>query len=478
MLQVNPSFEERLGQLRNQCCSGPPAHWQTEHADRCALTSESPDQQRSPMTLPSTTAENLERISPKQPSHKRHRDWYPYYAGFTENFVAGVIGKYLQNSTLVLDPWSGSGTTVATCIHHGINAEGIDINPALTVIARARLNPQSSREGLNDLAKKVIDVSQEIESRPSRSDLLARWVNSSGAGRIRAMQQAIHEVLGEEMLSAGEEGPNVDDLSAEASYFYTALFGVVRALLNRYVATNPMWLKYPQTYRHRIRPSSNTLQTEFRRQVNYLANRLSPESGQMSSTSPFRTGTATHLPFADDAFDGAVTSPPYATRVDYIRGTLPELAVLGVGDQYIAQLRSAITGALTVRGTSLPLSTDLASPYAIDMLEAIGSHSSKGSKAYYLPWMSNYLHSLQVGLQELNRTVRSNCPICIVVQDSYYKEIQISMQRIVVEMLCSFGRRMSGRHDYAAPNPRRMSSIQAAVEAETASNAETLLVFS
>ena len=429
------------------------------------------------MTLLSTASEKLGRISPKQPSPKRHRDWYPYYAGFTEDFVTGVIGKYLRESTFVLDPWSGSGTTVATCIRHGINAEGIDINPALTVIARARLSSRSSRKELMSLAAKVMDVSQRIDTLPSQSDLLARWVSRSGVGRIRAMQRAIHQVLDEEMPPATEEELNADDLSPKASYLYTALFGMVRALLDRYLATNPMWLKYPQTHRHRIRPSSTTLDTELRRQVNYLSDRLSPGNRRMSSAPPFRTGTAAQLPFADNAFDGAVTSPPYATRVDYVRGTLPELAVLGAHERYIERLRSAITGTPTVKGASLPLSSDLASPYAKNMLKAIGSHGSKGSQTYYFPWMSNYLHSLQLGLQELDRAVRPNCPICIVVQDSYYKEIRVGMQQIVIEMLCSSGRRMRERHDYAAPNPRRMSASRSGVDQGAANNAETLLVF-
>ena len=36
----------------------------------------------------------LYSISPKQPSTRRRRDWYPYYAGYTQMFVEAVIGEY------------------------------------------------------------------------------------------------------------------------------------------------------------------------------------------------------------------------------------------------------------------------------------------------------------------------------------------------------------------------------------------------
>ena len=84
-------------------------------------------------------------IPPKQPTARRLRDWYPYYAGFTERFVNAVIDDYLQGSESVVDPWSGAGTTTVACLRCGIESWGVDINPVATVIARARLNPRSAR---------------------------------------------------------------------------------------------------------------------------------------------------------------------------------------------------------------------------------------------------------------------------------------------------------------------------------------------
>ena len=449
----------------------PPDHYVQQYcARRLSRTLHAPSTQ--------VQTSELHRLSPKQPSPKQRRDWYPYYAGFTEQFVEEIIEQYLHGRTFVLDPWSGSGTSGATCIRHGLAATGIDINPALTVIARARLNPHSSRGTLTDLSRQVIAAAHGAAPRHRPSDMLARWISPASVAHIRALQSAIHAVLNEPTPPAHGHDLGVDGLSPQAHFLYTALFGLVRTLLARYVPTNPMWLKYPSSYRHRVRPAPKAVHTEFRRQVNFLRDRLSLSAGQALAASSFRTGNATRLPHPDNLFDGAVTSPPYATRVDYVRGTLPELAVLHADEAYVERLRATITGTITVKGSSPSLPCTLTSPYARRLLAAIGSHSSKASRSYYLPWMSNYLHSLQAGLREVHRTVKAHCPICIVVQDSYYKEIRVDMQQIVVDMLAASGRRVARRFDYDAPNPRRRSVLLSAVSGDISANVETLLVFS
>ena len=100
----------------------------------------------------------LHSTSPKQPSTRRRRDWYPYYAGYTQSFVDAVIGECLEEPTFVIDPWSGSGTTTVTCLKRGVASKGVDINPALTVIARARLTPMGCRAKI----EKALEESDQV----------------------------------------------------------------------------------------------------------------------------------------------------------------------------------------------------------------------------------------------------------------------------------------------------------------------------
>ena len=416
-------------------------------------------------------------VSPKQPSARHLRDWYPYYAGFTERFVDAVVQDFLQGARSVIDPWSGSGTTTVVCLRRGIASSGVDVNPATTVIARARLNPESARERLLDTAACLVERARTMPPTPRADDLLGFWMAGGGVAEIRALVQTIRDVLDQNLGPQAHELLRNPGPSHPASFFYTACFAVVRGLLGRYGTTNPTWIKRPRTLSARIRPSRRAVRERFLQEAARLAGRLSlTEAHGCRTLSPFKTGTASDTGFPDDSFDAAITSPPYATRVDYIRGSLPELAVLGADERFVERLRSASTGSPKVRGVT-PSDDPMRSDIASELLEVIEHHSSKGSQSYYHPWMANYLHALQAGLVEADRVVTRDGTICVVMQDSYFKEAHVDMQAIVTEILAASGRVVVSRHDYPAPNPRRRRAAGHASRQTKRPCTESLLVF-
>lgn len=239
-----------------------------------------------------------------------------------------------------------------------------------------------------------------------------------------------------------------------------------------------MWLREPKTSRHRIDPGWDALWDAFGRQILDFGSRLSLTGDEdLGKTSPFVTGCATGLPFDNDEFEGAITSPPYATRIDYVKGTLPELAVLGAAPSEICQLRKTATGSPVVRGSTQPHVQDLASRYARRLVNRILRHSSKGSGSYYAPWMRNYLVNLQLGLKEIDRTVARNGRIAVVIQDSFYKEVHVDMQRVVQEAMHEYGRTLVHRRDYPAKNLRSRMNPRARRHLSRRENSESLLVF-
>ena len=304
-------------------------------------------------------------VSPKQPPSMQQRDWYPYYAGYTEAFAHAVLERHLRKATLVLDPWSGSGTTTATCIKRGISSIGVDINPALTVIARARLTPCANHSQLTTRAVSIVDSAKGLNPEPNTSDLLNHWLHVKGVRRIRAIQTAIHQIVSSADLTLATQNPYTfaTDLPSDGCFFYCALFSVVRNLLSPFIASNPMWLKIPESDPYRILPSWSTLRTAFYESVGYFGQRLwYKNTSEVASESPFKTGDATGLSFGSAHFDAVLTSPPYATRMDYVKGMLPELAVLAADESVITRLRKQTTGSPVVKnvakGSNDPLMSD------------------------------------------------------------------------------------------------------------------------
>ena len=280
---------------------------------------------------------------------------YPYYAGFTERFVDAVIDDYLQGVESVVDPWSGAGTTTVACRRRGIKSQGVDINPVATVMARARLNPRSARQSLLDTARSLVEETRDPRACDDPGDLLGLWMVGDGVGEIRALARAIRENFPvHEQRTRDGDALGTECLSHSACFLYTVCFGVVRSLLGTYRTTNPTWIKRPSTARNRISPERRTVRELFLKHAASLAARLSLTDAEADrSVSPFQTGTAAATGYQPHSFDAAITSPPYATRVDYVRGSLPELAVLGADEEYVERLRLACTGSPKVKGVAL-----------------------------------------------------------------------------------------------------------------------------
>ena len=424
----------------------------------------------------------LGNITPKQTANKRLRDWYPYYAGFPEDFVGAVLAHHFTQADCVLDPWSGTGTTTAACLKRGFPSKGIDINPALTVIAKARLTPCNTKPNLLPLATRILHTAEDIACALHQDDLLLTWLRPQAVRPIRAIQHAIHLLLTDcNPEDCPKEGFSTaaDSLPIVACFYYAALFSAVRDLLNRFGTTNPTWLRHPRTHRHRLAPTRGKLHATFLARIAFLSDRLSLHKDQSCLTAqPFQTGSATALPFRTACFDGALTSPPYATRIDYVTATLPELAVLGLHGDSLASLRRNTIGTSSIKEFPDGLLGPMQSRYASKVLEDVLSHSSKGSRTYYGPWMRNYLVHLQASLAEISRLVAPAAPICIVVQDSYYKELLIDLQRIIMETLGAFGRPLACRYDYTVTNPRSQVNPKARNHFTRRKNTESLLVFS
>src|SRR6266480_1548264 len=105
----------------------------------------------------------LKPRTPKLPGEPRAgtRSWYRYYAGFSADFVRDVLGDLgLGADGLVIDPWNGSGTTTAVADELGVRAWGGDINPAMVVIAKARLLGWRVRPSEISLCDAIIESSR------------------------------------------------------------------------------------------------------------------------------------------------------------------------------------------------------------------------------------------------------------------------------------------------------------------------------
>lgn len=72
-----------------------------------------------------------------------HR-WVPWIAGFSSDFVRGIIEDELSSKGMVLDPFAGVGTTVIEAATMGHDALGFEINPYAVLATRVKLGARTA----------------------------------------------------------------------------------------------------------------------------------------------------------------------------------------------------------------------------------------------------------------------------------------------------------------------------------------------
>ena len=329
-----------------------------------------------------------------------------------------------------------------------------------------------------NLVHEILNLAKAVTIDVTASDPLCKWIKEPSVSHIRAVQRAIHLSTARDMKCLND--PHfllaLTSLPTIACFLYSTLFVAVRNLLRRFRASNPTWHKGPTSHRDKIAVDWDSFALCFLQGFQYLNERLRLQKN--CSIATLQTASVTSLPFSSHTFDGVLTSPPYATRIDYAINSLPELAILGLDDNLLTSLRSATIGSPVLsRKTASLESGGLISQNGIAIIDAIRNHSSKGSRSYYMPWMHGYLSALQQGLSEIHRTVAPHGTICMVLQDSYYKSLHIDLQRIVTEMLSALGRSLVARHDFPVATLRSRMNPRARRHLDARNNSESLLVF-
>lgn len=86
---------------------------------------------------------------------ERHRfhSICPYFAMFPESFVRRNVLAWSKRDDVILDPFSGRGTTVFESLMNGRKAIGCDINPVAACLSKAKADPPKLEEVLGRISE-------------------------------------------------------------------------------------------------------------------------------------------------------------------------------------------------------------------------------------------------------------------------------------------------------------------------------------
>ena len=407
-------------------------------------------------------------------------------------------GLRLELDEIVGDPWNGSGTTTQVAEEQHIRSWGGDINPAMVVVAKARLLGSHVSPSEFSLCEAILLRARDTLSAATiEGDPLRSWFKADSAATLRAIEVSIADLLdpGSQSAPSLSAGSRVGSLSPLASFFYLALFRTVGQLIEPFRASNPTWIKKASDGREKLAPGRETIQHIFRTNVRQMAGAdqsmelsLDPAVLKDVSTtehaghlayaglSTIQVAPSTALPLKKDTLSAVISSPPYCTRIDYAVATSPELAVLGLSEMEFGKLRDAMIGTSTITDDRLAVDKSWGRTCQ-NFLKDVERHPSKASKSYYLRSHLQYFDGLNRSLKEIQRVLRAQSPCILVVQDSFYKEVHNDLATIVVEMASELGWHREERHDYELSQVMARMNKAAQKYRKSTGATESVLVF-
>lgn len=221
-------------------------------------------------------------------------DIHPYHAKFYPGIPQYFIQKYASQNSVVLDPFSGSGTTLLECNLAGLRSIGVDINFLSNKISYCKIQQYDMDTLLlyNDLILNS-DNAQDILFKDRES-----WFTEINYLDLCKFYNAIKAI---------------DDIK------YRTLYEVaLSSILNKVCNKRDTWnLGYLSDNILPNKESKLSLRKEFEKKLKWLINACRETMNVNNNSFAIQANSKTFK--SDEQYDLVITSPPYPFAVDFAR---------------------------------------------------------------------------------------------------------------------------------------------------------------
>jgi hypothetical protein len=287
--------------------------------------------------LPKTNGEANKMDPLDRPIH----DWYRFVLSFPPHLVREYLKKLgLNDQSLVLDPFCGTGTTIVECKKNGIPAIGIEALPmphfASMVKTDWEIDPERLRHHAKQIAERAITNLKrtEIQNEP-------RVAKSYYHNGLRVLPQESQRLLLKNSISPLPLHKTLVLLDAIKSDKETKFRNHELLALAKALVTTIGNLRFgPEVGLGIIKQDAPVMEL-WLTNVEKMARDLATVSMQTKTQSEVYQGDSrnvTHI-LRSKEVDGVFTSPPYPNEKDYTRTTRLETVLLGFINN-LSELRS------------------------------------------------------------------------------------------------------------------------------------------
>lgn len=363
--------------------------------------------------------------------------WYPLLEGYSPEFVENILSDFAPDSTCVLDPFAGTGTTPLTAARHNKMALYCEINPLLQHLIDIKIKALTLKEDNRiRLIEKLKDISNNF------SQLLNRMVPDqelvSTYESIFGNSQFFDNQTFEKVLKSRAIVDYIACSDPLASDFLSV--AIVSSLVPASLLKRAGDLRY-KTEKELIKEKvdfENNIVKQLTRMIsdlkhlNHIHTRpvlICEDAKEISLIPPLE-------------IDAVITSPPYLNGTNYFRNTKIELWFLRClhSQQDLTSFREKSVTA-GINDVSQRKNGNLNHP-AVDNVVAKLKENAYDSR---IPKMvKDYFTDMDTIFESLKYHLKNNSIIAIDIGDSIYGGVHVPTDRILTELMLDKGYRLKG----------------------------------
>ncbi len=364
-----------------------------------------------------------------------HR-WFRLTASFAPDLVRTMLDELkCDASEVVLDPFSGAGTTLLECQLRGIRGIGFEINPLLHFVCKTSLNWKLSSRLLRETLSAV-----EAEFSDCRARLLGKTPEESGLP-IPAIHNVYRWWRADVLLDLMILKQAIGSLSRpdERDFLLLAACGVLVPDLTN-VTLGRLQLHFIDRTDAKI-----DVWTSFSQHALSMISDLEKLEGVDHPAQSFchhQNSTVGPLPITDCKVNVVVTSPPYPNRYSYVWNTRPHLYFLDLLEhpKQAAELDKKTIGGTWGTATSC-LAKGIIEPQYDAVRDAVGPIASQIREHDNLManYVMKYFNSLAQQIVTMNEVLSPNARVAYVVGCSWLKDVYVETDVLLGKIFDGLG---------------------------------------
>lgn len=256
-------------------------------------------------------------------------NWYRFVLSYPPHLVRNYLHDFaLDEESVVLDPFCGTGTTIVEARLNSFASIGIEANPFPHFASRTKVEWATDPDKLNELAEEVAEATHKA--------LLAQGIDdksldcTSGSPLLRLNQQAERALirdsisplpLHKSLVLLGEINRHKDRVG-----YNHALLALGNALV-----TNIGNLRFGPEVGIGKKKNDVPVVAAWTHEVRRMVNDLRTVQGHSYPDASLLLGDARNIKqlLPPNSVDAVITSPPYPNEKDYTRTTRLESVILG-----------------------------------------------------------------------------------------------------------------------------------------------------